>query len=325
VDQAVASQVHGDSRPGERALQRAGITGIAISNVSNGAASGSAALLHARQALLSGEAQCVLAFGFGQVDDGRALEQAELLRLCGAQLECMADRMGISEEAFARVAVKARAHAVRNPYAMHRDPLSLEEALTAPTLAGRLRSVYVSEPSCGAAAVVLCTARFAARHGLRDEVVVAAHVLEGKDCGDVEEPDLLDELGRSTTRRVAEKAYESAGVDPADIAVAEVHDCCVSNELISCAALGFCSEAAIDRFVMSGANTYGGAVVVSPSGGLLSRGNPSGATGLAQICELTWQLRGEAGGRQAPGARIGLQHNGGLGDAVSVAILRRKP
>ena len=170
----------------------------------------------------------------------------------------------ISDEAFARVAVKARAHAVHNPYAMHRDPLSLEEALAAPTLGGRLRRAYVSEPSCGAAAVVLCTARFAARHGLRDEVVVAAHVLEGKDCGDVEEPDLLDELGRSTTRRVAEKAYESAGVDPADIAVAEVHDCCVSNELISCAALGFCSEAAIDRFVMSGANTYGGAVVVSP-------------------------------------------------------------
>ena len=104
-----------------------------------------------------------------------------------------------------------------------------------------------------------------------------------------------------------------------------MHDCCVSNELISCAALGFCSEAAIDRFVMSGANTYGGTVVVSPSGGMLSRGNASGATGLAQICELAWQLRGDAGSRQVPGARIGLQHDGGFGDAVAVAILRREP
>ena len=170
---------------------------------------------------------------------------------------------------------------------------------------------------------MLCTARFAARHGLRDDVVVATQVLEGNACGDVER-DMLDELGRSTTRRVAEKAYVSAGIDPADVAVAEVHDCCVSNELISCAALGLCSEASIDRFVMSGANTYGGSVVVSPSGGLLSRGNPAGATGLAQICELAWQLRGEAGSRQVPDARIGLQHDGGFGDAVAVAILRRE-
>ena len=322
VDQAVASHVHGDSHAGERALHRAGITGIAISNVTSGLASGSAAFLHARQALLSGEAQCVLAFGSGQVDDTTALEQEEFLLLCAAQLECMADRLSISEEAFARVAVKARAHGVGNPYAMHRDPLSLEEALAVPTLGGRLRRGYASEPSCGAAAMVLCTARFAARHRLRDDVVVAAHVLEGKACGDAE-PDLLDELGRSATRRVAEKAYESAGIDPADVAVAEVHDCCVSNELISCAALGFCSESAIDRFVLSGADTYGGTVVVSPSGGMLSRGNASGATGLAQICELTWQLRGEAGSRQVPGARIGLQHDGGFGDAVAVAILRR--
>ena len=140
-----------DFRPCERALQRAGITGIAISNVSSGTASGSAALLHARQALLSGEAQCVLAFGFGQVDDDSALEQAELLRLYAAQLECMADRISISDEAFARVAVKARAHAVHNPYAMHRDPLSLEEALAALTLGGRLlqRVRQRAELRCG--------------------------------------------------------------------------------------------------------------------------------------------------------------------------------
>ena len=110
----------------------------------------------------------------------------------------------------------------------------------------------------------------------------------------------------------------------ADIDVAEVHDCCVGDELISCAALGLCAEDDIERFVRSGANTYGGKVVVSPSGGLLSIGNAPGATGLAQVCELTLQLRGEAGPRQVARARIGLQHNGGLGGVVAVAILRRK-
>jgi acetyl-CoA C-acetyltransferase len=217
--------------------------------------------------------------------------------------------------------VKSRAHGVRNPYALRRELLSLDEALAAQTLGGPLRRGYVSEPAGGAAAVVLCTPRFAARHGLRDNVVVAAHVLEA--CDDTE-PDVLDQLGASTTRRVAEKAYETAGIDPVDVAVAELHDCCVSNELITCAALGFCTETGIDRFVMSGANTHGGSVVVAPSGGMLSLGRAPGATDLAQLCELAWQLRGDAGDRQVRGARYGLHHDGGFGDAVSVAILRRE-
>ncbi len=104
--------------------------------------------------------------------------------------------------------------------------------------------------------------------------------------------------------------------------MAEVHDCFVSNEMISCAALGFCAEDGINDFVLRGGNTYGGKVVVCPSGGLLSKGHPLGATGLAQITELTWQLRGDAGERQVAGARTALQHNGGLGSALSVAILQ---
>jgi acetyl-CoA acetyltransferase len=323
IDQAVASHVRGDLSAGERALARAGLTGIAVSNVSNGPASGSAALFHARQALLSGEAKCALAVGFEEATESTT-PPPEVVRLCAAQLEWLADRTGIGDETFARVAVKARAHAVRNPYALHRDPLPLEQALAAPLLTGRLRRSYLSGASCGAAAVVLCTPRFAARHGLRDDVLLAAQVLEGDDCPGAERQSLLDAPGHGTTRRVAEKAYESAGVDPADIDVAEVHDCCVGDELISCAALGLCAEDDIERFVRSGVNTYGGKVVVSPSGGLLSIGNAPGATGLAQVCELTLQLRGEAGPRQVARARIGLQHNGGLGGVVAVAILRRK-
>lgn len=323
IDQAVASHVHGDSSRGERVLARAGLTGIAVSNVSNGAASGSAALFHARQALLSGEAECVLAVGFEEADEAPN-PPPEVVRLCAAQLEWLSERMGIDEETFARVAVKARAHAARNPYALHRDPLPLEQALAAPVLAGRLRRSYLSSASCGAAAVVLCTPRFAALHGLRDDVLLAAHVLEGDDPGDAERPDASQAPGLGTTRRVAESAYENAGIDPGDVDVAEVHDFCIGNELISCAGLGLCAEDGIELFVHSGANTYGGRVVVSPSGGLLSMGHAPGANGLAQICELTVQLRGEAGPRQVARARIGLQHNGGLGGSVAVAILRRK-
>jgi acetyl-CoA C-acetyltransferase len=131
-------------------------------------------------------------------------------------------------------------------------------------------------------------------------------------------------LSRAATRRVSDRAYARAGVAPSDIDVAEVHDCFVSNELLSCASLGFCAEEDLAGFVLEGRNTYGGKVVVCPSGGLLSKGHPLGATGLAQITELTTQLRGQAGVRQVEGARLALQHNGGLGTAVSVAILQRR-
>jgi acetyl-CoA C-acetyltransferase len=324
VDQAIASHVLGHPGAGEHALAREGVTGIPVSNVSNGAASGSTALFHARQALLSGDAQCALAVGFEETLAASTLEPG-LVACCGTQLGWLVRRFGIADETFARVAAKAYAHGARNPHAAHRGPLSPEEALAAPLIAGRLRRPYVSSASCGAAAVVLCTARFASQHGLRDDVLLVAQALESDNAGDGDDPGAEDALAASTTRRVAERAYESAGIDPADIDVAEVHDFCVGEELISCAALGLCAADDIGRFVASGANTYGGKVVVSPSGGLLSLGNAPGATGLAQICELTWQLRGEAGSRQVPRARIALQHNGGFGSgAVTVAILRRK-
>ncbi len=323
IDQAVASHVHADSASGEHALARAGLTGIAISNVSNGCASGSVAVFHARQALLSGEAHCVLAVGFEETRESPT-DAAQRVPSCSARLDWLAERRGIGDETFARVAVKARAHATRNPYAVHREPLSLDDVLATPLLSGRLRRSYVSDASCGAAAVVLCTPRFAALHGLRDDVLLVAHALESDDPANAGSRDVVDAFACNTTRRVAERAYESAGVDPVDIDIAEVHDCCVGDELISCAALGLCAPHDLELFVRSGANTYGGSVVVSPSGGMLSMGDASGATGIAQICELAWQLRGEAGARQVGGARIALQHNGAPGGGVAVAILRRK-
>jgi acetyl-CoA C-acetyltransferase len=351
VDQAFASYVYGDSCSGERALYRVGITGIPITNVNNNCASGSSALYHARQAVLSGDAECAVAVGFEEmpagalqrvfpgyadplerhrelVADAMGFGSAErampvVLQLFGAQLEWMSRELGVSDRAFATVAVKSRAHARHNPYAINRTPLTVDEVLAAPAMWGRLRKPYACPPSCGAAAVIVCSPRFAARHGLREDVAILAHVMGSDAAGDLDAPNVPDTLGRAATRRAAQMAYERAGVGPDDIDVAEVHDCFVSNEMVTCASLGFCTESEIESFVLSGANTYGGRVVIGPSGGLLSRGHPLGATGLAQICELTWQLRGEAAERQVPGARIGLQHNGGLGSAISVAILQR--
>lgn len=350
VEQAFAGFVLADSCSGQRALYRVGINGIPVVNVNNNCASGSTALHLARQSVLSGEAECALAVGFEEMRPGaldrtfpatadplerhrecvaaamgygereRAMPPA--LQLFSAQLEWMHREMGVSDEAFAQVAVKARAHAANNPYAIFRDPLTVGEILGQPPLFGHLRKLYACPPSCGAAAVIVCTPRFAARHGLHHDVTILAQVMASDMGADLERPNVLDALGRDATRRASRHAYALAGVGPDDIDVAEVHDCFVSNEMITCSSLGFCGEDELDSFVLKRENTYGGKVVVCPSGGLLSKGHPLGATGLAQIAELTWQLRGQAGARQVEGARTALQHNGGLGSSLSVTILQ---
>lgn len=352
VHQAFASFVYGDSCSGERALYRVGMTGIPITNVNNNCASGSSALYLARQAVLAGVAECALAVGFEEMRPGaldrvfatyadplerhresvvaamgfgeKERELPPALMMFGSQLEWAARELQISDEVFARIAVKARAHAKHNPCAIFRDPLTVEDVLAAPTVWGRLRKLYACAPSCGAAAVIVCSERFARRHGLRTDVAILAHEMGSDIKSDLDPPNVPDALSRAATQRTADRAYERAGVGPQDIQVAELHDCFVSNELLSYAALGFCAEDELERFVVNGCNTYGGQVVVCPSGGLLSKGHPLGATGLAQITELTTQLRGNAGPRQVEGARTALQHNGGLGTAVSVAILQRR-
>src|SRR5207249_11560676 len=128
--------------------------------------------------------------------------------------------------------------------------------------------------------------------------------------------------GADMTRQASRKAYEESGLGPEDVQVIELHDCFSANEMITYEALGLCPEGAAGKLVDEGAVTYGGQWVVNPSGGLISKGHPLGATGLAQCAELTWQLRGDAGERQVAGARAALQHNLGLGGAAVVAMYR---
>lgn len=351
VQTAFAGYVYGDSCSGQAALYHVGITGIPIANVNNNCASGSTAFSLAVQAVGSGAADCALAVGFeemapGAIDmvfpqktsplarfddtlaDFMGLTPAELevppaVRYFGCQIELLEKRLGVDEATEALVAVKARRHAAENPNAIFRTPLSVEEVLAQPKIFRGLRKLYACPPSCGAAAVVVCSETFARRRG-----VDAAVVLVGQgwmsDRAEYFTGDPLDFMFRALSRDAANAAYEAAGIGPRDVDVIELHDCFTSNELLTYLALGLCTEDELTGFVRDGGNTYGGRCVVNPSGGLLSKGHPLGATGLAQITELVQQLRGAAGVRQVPGARTALQHNGGLGSAGFVHILQRR-
>ncbi len=350
VQQAYAGYVYGDSCSGQAALYHLGINGIPIVNVNNNCASGSTAFALAAQAVGSGAVDCALAVGFEQMDPGaldvifpgktsplwRHLEAVAKLmelpeeeqklppavQLFGCQAELLMNRYGVSERALARVAVKARKHAAASPYAIFRDPLSEDEVLAVPPIYRGLRKLFACPPSCGAAAVVVCSEAFARRQGIRTDI----RLIGSGWCSDKQEffeSDPLDVMFRALSRTAADQAYEQAGVGPDDIDVIELHDCFTSNEAITYSALGLCAEDDIDAFILEGHNTYGGRYVVCPSGGLLSKGHPLGATGLAQITELVWQLRGQAGQRQVDSARTALQHNGGLGSAGFVHIFQR--
>ena len=349
IEQAYAGYVYGDSCAGQAALYHVDINGIPIYNVTNNSASGSSAFALATQAVESGAVDCALALGFEQMMPGaidmifpdrpsplarhedavaRAMNLTEEERaappavaMFAAQVDAML-QAGVSEETIASISCKARQHAVHNPNAIFREPLTVEEILAMPPVFRNLRKLYACPPSCGAAAVIVCTEAFARTHGVRSDVS-----LIGKGwCSDKKQyfnGSVMDVMFQALSRDAATAAYEDAGVGPEDIDVIELHDCFVTNELATYSALGLCKDEDLNAFVANGDNTYGGRYVVNPSGGLLAKGHPLGATGLAQITELTLHLRGDAGKRQVDGARTALQHNGGLGSAGFVHIFQR--
>lgn len=350
VQVAYAGYVYGDSCSGQAALYHVGMTGVPIVNVNNNCASGSTAFALAAQAVQSGMAECALAVGFeemapGAIDlvfphktsplgrfdetlaalmDLTAEERRTPPAVCyfGCQVELLEARLGVDEVTEAMVAVKARRHAAGNPNAIFRVPLSVDEVLAQPKIFRGLRKLYACPPSCGAAAVIVCSETFARRRGIDASVTLVGQGFVS-DRAAYFTGDPLDFMFRALSRDAAAAAYESAGIGPRDVDVVELHDCFTSNELLTYLALGLCTEDELCGFVRDGGNTYGGRCVVNPSGGLLSKGHPLGATGLAQITELVQQLRGAAGPRQVDGARTALQHNGGLGSAGFVHVFQR--
>ncbi|MGW5225626.1 lipid-transfer protein [Nocardia niigatensis] len=347
VQQAYAGYVYGDSTAGQAALYRVGTTGIPVVNVNNNCSTGSSALFLARQAIAHGVVDVVLALGFEQMQRGalamgytdrptpfeRFDEVAHRLQgesdapfaaqfFGGAGRE-YAEKHDMDPAVFARIAVKARKHAANNPYAVFRAPVTVEEVLASPRIYGPLTRLQCCPPTCGAAAAVLVSADFARRHGLRSDVVISAQAMTTDRASTFGDDSMLSLVGYDMSRAAAHRVYEETGVDARDIPVVELHDCFTTNELLTYEALGLTPEGTAEKFIADGDNTYGGRVVTNPSGGLLSKGHPLGATGLAQCAELVWQLRGAAGARQVEGARIALQHNIGLGGAAVVTMYQK--
>lgn len=342
IQQAYASYVYGDSCCGQRALYRVGRTGIPIFNVNNNCSSGSTALFLARQAIASGAIDCALVVGFEVMQPGaisevwqdrtRPLGWVEdvmdarnvppgpiALRVFGAAANEYLTRYKVSPEVFYRVAVKNRQHALANECALFDQPLSLEEVAHAPIIfPDALTRLCACPPSCGAAAVVLANEAFAKSQGQSDAVTILAQALTTDQPDSTE--DFLRLAGTGMTERAAQSVYSQSGIGPKELDLVELHDCFAPNEVISYEALGLCAPGTATQYVRDGDNTYGGSCVVNPSGGLMSKGHPLGATGVAQSVELTNQLRGRCGARQVPNARLALQHNIGLGGAAVVTL-----
>lgn len=345
VQQAYVSYVYGDSTAGQAAIYRVGLTGIPVFNLNNNCSSGSSALFLARQAVQSGAVECAIALGFEQMVPGalkgayddRPSPLARFAETMGELQGVDADapraaqffggagrdyirQHGIRPDTFARISVKARQHAARNPLAVFRDTVTLDEVMAAPMVFEPLTRLQCCPPTCGAAAAILCSEDFARRHGLDMRVTIAAQAMTTDTPSTFAQRDMRQLVGYDMSRAAAAQVYEMAGIGPEDIDVVELHDCFTANELITYEALGLTPEGTAEKFIVEGNNTYGGRVVTNPSGGLLSKGHPLGATGLAQCAELTWQLRGQADQRQVEGARLALQHNLGLGGACVVTL-----
>ncbi|HEY9240205.1 MAG TPA: lipid-transfer protein [Burkholderiaceae bacterium] len=345
VEQVYAGYVYGDSTCGQKAMYRVGLSGVPIVNVNNNCSTGSTALFLARQAIESGAAECVLAVGFEQMQRG-ALGSAwpdrptpfvdfdtltaELvgdvdvpfaLKYFGGAGQSHMRKYGTPLATFAKIRAKASRHAANNPLALLRSVLTEDDVMQSPAIwPGVMTRLMACPPTCGAAAALLVSPAYARRHGLRANVAIAAQAMTTDTAVSFESRDMMDVVGADMARRCAAQVYEAANIGPQDVKVVELHDCFAQNELLSYEALGLCPPGGAEKFVDDGDNTYGGRVVTNPSGGLLSKGHPLGATGLAQCYELTHQLRGTADARQVPGAKVALQHNLGLGGACVVTM-----
>ncbi|ABE41035.1 Thiolase [Rhodopseudomonas palustris BisB5] len=348
IQQAFVGYVYGDSTCGQRALYQVGMTGIPIVNVNNNCSTGSTALFLARQAIASGAADCVLALGFEQMkpgalgsvfddrpspfDDfdaaaGRLIDvpgvPLALRYFGGAGLSHM-QKYGTPLSSFAKVRAKASRHAAKNPLALFRKEVTADDVLNDQVIwPGVMTRLMACPPTCGGAAAVLVSEKFALRNGLRQDVRIAAQAMTTDTPSTFDAGDMMRVVGYDMSRAAANSVYEAAGVGPNDIDVVELHDCFAHNELITYEALGLCPEGGAEKFIDDGDNTHGGKVVTNPSGGLLSKGHPLGATGLAQCYELTRQLRGGAEATQVEGAKRALQHNLGLGGACVVTLYER--
>lgn len=347
VKQACVGYVYGDSTSGQRALYEVGMTGIPIYNVNNNCSTGSSALFLAKQLVESGHNDCVLALGFEKMERGslsakfhdraNPMEKhvgamAELADMTASPITAQMfgnagiehmKKYGTKPEHFAKIAYKNHKHSVNNPYSQFQNEYTLDQIKNAPNVYDFLTKLQCCPTSDGAAACIIASEDFVRRHGLEAQAVEIVGMEMTTDYESTfKDKSLMKIVGYDMTKGAAEKLFSKTNYKPQDVDVVELHDCFSANELITYEALGLCEPGKAGELIDRGDNTYGGKYVINPSGGLISKGHPLGATGLAQCSELCWQLRGEADKRQVANAKLALQHNIGLGGAVVVALYR---
>jgi acetyl-CoA acetyltransferase len=349
IEQAFAGYVYGDSTYGQRAVYELGLTGIPVVNVNNNCSTGSTALFLARQAIKGGLVDCALAIGFEKMEKGslgmKYTDRTPALdKHMGAMFELRdpeqspfapqmfgnagrdhMDKYGSTFDHYAWIGWKNHKHSVNNPYAQFQTEYSLQDIKDAPMIHEPLTKLQCSPTSDGAGATVVASERFVEEHGLWDQAIeIVGQSMVTDTPATFADRSCISIVGSDMSKQAALRAYEEAQVSPEDVDVIELHDCFSANELITYEALGLCGEGEGHKLVEAEATTYGGSgPVVNPSGGLISKGHPLGATGLAQCSELTWQLRGTADARQVEDAKVALQHNIGLGGAVVVSIYKK--
>lgn len=348
VDQGVACYVYGDSTCGQRVFYQFGMTKIPIYNVNNNCSTGSTGLAMGRQFISAGVADCVLVVGFEKMMRG-SLQSFfnDRENPTGTTISMMAETRGFTNapgaaqmfgnagreyiekygakpEDFAEIARVNHEHSQRNPYSQFQDVYTLEQIMQAPEIHAPLTKLQCCPTSDGGAAAVLVSQAFLdARPHLKDQAVLIAGQCLATDAPSLFSRSSIDLMGFEMTQHAVKVATEEAGINVRDASVIEVHDCFSANEMIVLDALGLSEPGKAHELVRRGDITYGGRFVVNPSGGLISKGHPLGATGLAQCAELVWHLRGWANNRAVPKTKYALAHNLGLGGAVVVTVYAR--
>ncbi|CAG9790061.1 unnamed protein product [Diatraea saccharalis] len=348
IEQCVCAYVAGDSTSGQRVLYQIGMTGIPIYNINNNCSTGSSGLFLAKQLIEGDISNIIMVLGFEKMKPGalkgnytdRAAPLEKHIQKMGQMIKIQPGPMtpqyfgnagiehmkkyGTTELHIAKVAAKNHRHGARNPRAQNRKAYNVDEVLKSRKIYGPLTKLECCPTSDGAGAAILMSEDAVIRFGLQHKAVEILGMEMATDTPSLfRDKSFIKIVGYDMTVNAAKRLYEKTAVSPKEVDVVELHDCFATNEIITYEGLQLCGEGQAGKFIDAGDNTYGGQVVVNPSGGLIAKGHPLGATGLAQCAELVWQLRGEAGERQVQDARIGLQHNLGLGGAVVVAMYKK--
>jgi sterol carrier protein 2 len=348
MDMGVACYCYGDSTCGQRVFYQFGQTSIPIWNVNNNCSTGSTGLYLGRNMIAGGQADAVLVIGFEKMNPGSLQSYfqdranptgtfGEMMKATrgvtnapgAAQMFGNAGReyiekYGAKNEDFAEIARVNHEHSKRNPYSQFQDEYTLEQIMKSPMIHEPLTKLQCCPTSDGGAAAVLVSQSFLdARPHLKEQAVLIAGQVLATDTESVFSRSAIDLMGYGMNEYAAKIALDEAGVSVKDIKVAEVHDCFSANEMIVIDALGFSEKGKAHEMVRNGDITYGGKMVINPSGGLISKGHPLGASGIAQCAELVWHLRGWANNRLVEGTTAAMQHNLGLGGAVVVSVYKR--